>query len=181
MSLWYGLWRLFCNTLQLGRLWFQGSLNFTVYEFGLGQNRLLCFVILLDLFSTSSRERHKIKPQKPQPDKEVSYCYRSAGHPELVAPPAGKSPLSSSLLPSLSEDDVSTDDAMVTLCSATGDDIIVSCSSLPKLAWLESSIPYISSQAKRDSDMQLCVDRQPAGISSYTCAVGFVFHLLRSY
>ena len=31
------------------------------------------------------------------------------------------------------------------------------------------------------SYMQLRVDRQPAGISGYTCAVGFVFHLLRSY
>ena len=27
--------------------------------------------------------------------------------------------------------------------------------------------------------MQLRVDRQPAGISGYTCAVGFVFHLRR--
>ena len=39
--------------------------------------------------------------------------------------------------------------------------------------------PYTSTRPvdRSSCNMQLCVDRQPAGISGYTCSVGFVFHL----
>ena len=77
---------------------------------------------------------------KSQPNKEVNL----PGFPGQLEAPAGKLPLSSSLLSSLSEDDVSSDDAMVTLSFPTagyGDDVNVSCSSLPRLACLENSTP----------------------------------------